>query len=694
MTAEATLRKRQDHSSSHADLQRVVVHTIGFGVTVKSSPSMSERALTDLKETAENGGGTYAQADNATDLEASLRLILGRVTDAAYSFTNPVLAAVGTSGSRRAYLASFRPVAATAFWRGSLKAFQRNANGVVPVDGDGFPLASALVWDAGSVLNGLGSGRRTIYTEVGGRLTPFTKANSAITKAMLNVSSSAGRDRVVDFIRGVDVDDQKRLRGTRDDRPWKLGAIVHSTPVLVSAPRLALNDPGYHAFKSAQAKRTNVLIVGANDGMLHAFREKDGVELWAFIPPDMLDRLPALSAVDGPAAAFVDGSPIAVDIKVADTWKTIVVFGCRRGGPYYYAIDVTDTTNPKFLWRFTDPRIRQTWSEPAIGKVKVRGIERHVAFVGGGHSPAGDDAYGKAFFAVDLASGTKLWEYASTPGVTDDRQYMNFSIAAGPTAIDLDNDGLLDRVYVGDVGGQIWKFDVTADDSSGWTGKRFFAADAASPSEQAPARGIYAAPAIALDHQRNVWLFFGTGDFRQPHATSMGRFYGLKDGTGMTNGAPLTEASPGIEDVTTGNAAVSRGWYVVLAGRGEKPLGTATVFNGAVLFSTFTPDPAGACGPGSGSTKLYALQASTGYAAVDFGTGTALAAPTAASPRFREVGRGSGSMPVVVLTPPIAPGAPPTASVITATSNQELSITAIPAPPFLKQVKSWRDRSP
>lgn len=689
LTAEATLRKDQDHAPSLVDVQRVIVHTIGFGVTVNTAPATSDRALTDLKHAADNGGGTFAEAATAIELETSLRLVLTRIAEATYSLASPVLPTTGTV-SRRAYLASFQPTASAPFWRGSLKAYQRDTSGGVPVDGQGLPLASALVWDAGQALNGLSPASRTIYTEVGGRLTPFTKSNSAITRARLGVSSAAHRDRVIDFVRGVDVNDENRVRGTTDDRPWKLGAIVHSTPVLVAAPVLALNDTSYQRFKAAQARRTKVLIAGAGDGMLHAFREKDGVELWAFIPPAMLDRLQTLSAIDGAPAARVDGSPIAVDIKVAGAWKTIVVFGCRGGGPSYYALDITETTNPKFLWRFTDPGIQEAWSEPSMGKVKLGGLDRYVAFIGGGRSRSSDDAHGKMFVALDLASGTKLWEYAATAGATDDRQHMKFSVAASPTAVDADNDGDIDHVYVGDVGGQLWKFDVSAGDTSDWKGKRLFAGDPGL-ADHTP-RGIHAAPALALDQQRNVWLFFGTGDPDHPNATSAGRFYGLKDTSDMTNGTAFTEASPGIKDVTTANVTASQGWYVVLGGRGEIPVGAATVFNGTVFFTTFTPDRAEACGPGGGSTKLYALQASTGYARIDFATGASLTAPTAASVRFKEIGRGIGSTPLVVLTPPSAPGAPATASVITATSTQTLASTTIGAPVFLKQVRSWRER--
>jgi type IV pilus assembly protein PilY1 len=687
VTAEATLRKDQDHATSLPDVQRVSVHTIGFGVAVNTAPSTADRALAELRQVAENGGGAFAHAVTPTDLERSLRLILARITEATYSLANPVLPTATTAGSRRAYVTSFQPSASAPLWRGSLKAYQRDANGVVPVDAQGLPLASALIWDAGSALNSLPSASRAIYTEIGGRLTPLTKNNSAITRVMLGVASAAERDRVIDFVRGVDVNDENRMRGTTDDRPWKLGAIVHSTPVLVSTPVLASNDTSYQAFRAAQTKRTKVLIVGANDGMLHAFREKDGAEAWAFVPPDMLERLRDLSAVDGAPVVFVDGSPIAVDIKVAGVWRTIVLFGSRRGSAFYYALDVTDTTAPKFMWRFSDPKIQQTWSEPAIGKVKLAGVDTYVAFVGGGHSASSANAYGNALIALDLATGSKFWEYAGTSSATDDRRHMTFSVAASPAAVDADNDGYVERVYVGDVGGQLWKFDLSAGDTRAWKGKRVFAAGAANIGT-----AIYAAPALALDQRRNIWLFFATGHLGGPNATSGGRFYGLKDDGDMSNGAALQEGDPRIKDVTVANAAAPHGWYVVLPGRGEVAVGAANVFNGTVLFSTFTPDHAGLCGPGGGTTKLYAVDASTGSARVDFAAGTALTMPTAAAPRSKEVGPGIGSTPIVVLTPPLAPGASPTASVITATSNQALASTPIPAPAFLKQVRSWRER--
>jgi type IV pilus assembly protein PilY1 len=697
LPAEATLRRTQDHSDSFTDTQRVIVHTVGFGLTINTTQATSDEAIAYLQQAAQNGGGTYFQSDSEQDLQRALMQAITRIKQATYTFATPVLPTTSTTGSTRAYLASFQSDPSAPFWRGYLKAYQRDSAGLVPVDANGVPLQSAFIWDAGTALNSMTSGSRTIYTAIGGSLSPFTKTNSAITTTMLGVATTALRDKVIDFVRGVDVNDENTNNNTTEDRPWKLGDIFHSTPVLVSAPLLALNDTSYQTFKSAQASRTKILLAGSNDGMLHAFSEADGTELWAFIPPDMLDGLPALININGPHDYYVDGSPIAADIKISGVWKTIVVFGSRRGGPYYYALDITDTRNPTFLWGFTDSKIQETWSEPAIGKVKISSVDTWVAFFGGGYSTPTNNSYGKAFFAVDLATGTKLWEYYNATGATDDRRFMNFSLAANPTAVDTNNDGYVDHVYIGDVGGQVWKFDVSASTTSGWLGKRFFAADIgqANPpasGEYYPAQAIYGAPALALDNNRNIWVFFGTGDRNHPNASASNRLFGIKDNTTMSNGSTLTDSSTGVVDVTSSTAQPAQGWYVVLQGSGEKVLAAANVFNNAVFFSSFTPDSTITCTGGGGTAKLYALQISSGYAAINFSTGVAIANPTPSTTRSRDIGHGIASMPVIVITPPSSPGGAPQSSVITATSNQELPNNPVPPPAFLKQVKAWRER--
>ncbi len=692
MPTEATNRFTQDHATSLTGTQNVIVHTVGFGVTVNTTAAETQAAYDTLSQSAKNGGGQFYISDNETQLQAALQDAIRRIVQATFTFATPVVPTTSTTGSTKAYLAAFRSDPSIPFWRGYLKAYQRDSTGLVPVDANGVPLSSALVWEAGQVLSTTPAANRTIYTVVSGARQAFTKTNSAITNTLLAASSNAEHDKIIDFIRGIDSYDENGNGNVTEERAWKLGDIFHSTPVLITPPVLALNDSSYQAFKTAQASRTKVLIAGANDGMLHAFRESDGVELWGFIPPDLLDNLKGLADTGGDHQFFADSSPIATDIKVGGTWKTIVMFGLRRGGPFYYALDITDPTNPQWMWSFTDSKIAETWSEPSMGKLKIGGVDKFAAFFGGGYDTASNNAHGKAFFAVDLSNGTKLWEYYNN-GTSDDRQYMNFSLTENSTAVDLNNDGYVDRVYIGDTGGQLWKFDVSANATTSWAGKRLFTAVPSQTNPPAtgefyPTQAFYGAPVLAYDTAMHLWVFLGTGDRNHPNSTASNRFYGIKETTDMSNGAALSESS--LVDVTSTNGTPTGGWFFRL-GTNEKVLDPANVFNMDVLFSGFTPTSTVTCTSGGGTAKLYSVQMQTGYAAINFSTGTALSSTDATVTRSTTIGQGIASMPVVIVTPPLGSGSA-TASAITATTNQQLPNNPIPAPAFLKQVRSWRER--
>jgi type IV pilus assembly protein PilY1 len=270
---------------------------------------------------------------------------------------------------------------------------------------------------------------------------------------------------------------------------------------------------------------------------------------------------------------------------------------------------------------------------------------------------------------------------------------MNCSLTENSTAVDLNNDGYVDRVYVGDTGGQLWKFDVSASSTSSWTGKRLFAAASSQTNPPAagefyPTQAFYGAPVLAYDTSINLWVFLGTGDRNHPNSTASNRFYGIKETTDMSNGAAVTESS--LVDVTSSNGTASGGWFFRL-GTNEKVLDPANVFNMDVLFSSFTPTSTVTCTSGGGTAKLYSVQMQTGYAAIDFSTGAARSSTDATVVRSTTIGQGIASMPVVIVTPPQGSGSA-TASAITATTNQQLPSNPIPAPRFLKQVRSWRER--
>src|SRR5207244_4100325 len=110
---------------------------------------------------------------------------------------------------------------------------------------------------------------------------------------------------------------------------------------------------------------------------------------------------------------------------------------------------------------------------------------------------------------------------------------------------------------------------------------------------------------------------------------------------------------------------------------------------------TFTPVPnssAVTCESGGGTAKLYSVQIQTGYAAIDYSTGNALASTTSSmTARSKTIGAGIASMPVIVLTPPPTGATKPAASAVTATTNQQLVGNLVPAPAVMKQVRWWRE---
>ncbi len=721
----------------HTSPQQIIVDTVGFAIGV-SEPNNVTAANTVLQNAATNGGGTFYSTVNATTLSTALEAAISQIMVATFTFATPVLPSTQTTSTNMAFMAAFQTNLSLPFWEGYLKAYNLNSAGLVPVDNNGVPCVaagngcagSALAWEAGAKLLQLGPANRNIYTYLGGTggsLTQFTTSLSTTTlpPATLSLTALTDRNNLINFILGYDAYNWFQ-NGTGVARPYILGDICHSTPVLVPPPFMASTDSTYTAFANANAGRTTILLAGADDGMLHAFRVSDGTELWAFIPPDLLSDLLALTVIGGQHPWFVDGSPTVADVKVqmqsayvtdsGPKWRTIVIVGERRGGMYYTALDITNTGSaPTLLWSFTDPDLGETYSTPRIGPIQMSdGTTKYVAFFGGGYDEGHDNTLGKAVFAVDIATGSKIWEYHNASGSTDDRQYMNFSIPADVTAVDYNNNGFIDRLYIGDIGGQVWKFDVVGRNSSGtptgttlssglvsnWLGKRFFQA-ASSEANPPPAGEYYPTQAIwddivpALDSQDNAWIYFGTGDRDHPdYANTVdNRFYGIIDpvdmakATDMTNGSPLTEAN--LVNVTTTNGTPTYGWYFLITGSSEKDISTANVFNYIVYFTTFTPTTTATCGGGGGNALLYAIQETTGYAALAWNNSSAPLTSTSASvTRSMQVGVGIPSEPIIVLT---ASGVTVSTSVVVGTTNQQMPNNPAPAPSSLRRVQYWRE---
>jgi type IV pilus assembly protein PilY1 len=486
--------------------------------------------------------------------------------------------------------------------------------------------------------------------------------------------------------------------------------------VIVGSPSQFFKDQGFSdpgGFYEKLKNRTKVIIAGANDGMLHAFNTKTGNEEWGFIPYSLLKNLKLMTTTH---TYYVDGSPKVADVwdytiaidpsgktKKPIEWKTVLVCGLRKGGKHYFALDITDTLNPKYLWEFPKPadtetlaRLGQSWSEPAIGKVKIEEgndlVERWAAFIGGGYDPydqkKGTEAItGNVFFVIDIMTGEIIKEFSGLV-------LMRHSFTASPTTLDINSDGYVDKVYIGDLAGQMWVFDVSSDEitkksNSQWTGKRLFKA----PLEPLEKHNCYYQPAVAFDKYGNPWVYFGTGDKENPIDTKnpQERFYAVMDDGIETETYPYPREEKHLKDVTNLNTfsidKTKKGWYIKLEKSGdrlEKVLGKAAVFNKLLYFTTFFYNDKGDPCSVSGDSKLYIVEYLSGGGAFvldDYLKGNP-------SDRSRIIGGGVPSSPSITVNMKSK------GSVIIGTTSGEFYSTKIYSPTAMKEILYWREVIP
>jgi len=471
-----------------------------------------------------------------------------------------------------------------------------------------------ILWDAGSLLDSRSASDRVIYTAIpessgtGFNRLDFTVANLATLEPLLQ-DVQGDDDGLIEFIRG-------------EGRDWKLGDINHSNPVVIGPPIGVATQmgAGYDAFKLAWADRRKVLYVGANDGMLHCFDVLTGQELWGFIPYNMLPKLKNMWAVDAITLdryfardVFVDGSPTVADVMLGGNWRTILVCGqgpakgsvIGGGINYYFALDVTDPENPTPLWELNHAAMGETWSVPVIGRVTKDGGDAWVGFLGSGYdnNPDVGVVLGNVFYAVDLADGSIFWTFDADEIDTSDLartndQFPNIqnTIPGSPAQVDIDRNGYMDRVYIGDLDGRMWKVDVSAEfeNTSSWDAEVIYTDPDNYPIITKPA--IWRNPAGAAADPR---IFFGTGgDDGAPNDATYS-FMTLVD---RETGAEIEwylGVPSGIraEDEDVGNLAA-----------GEKVWADPKIEDYTVYFSTLTGsieavDP---CANLSGVGKLYA----------------------------------------------------------------------------------------
>jgi len=210
-----------------------------------------------------------------------------------------------------------------------------------------------------------------------------------------------------------------------------------------------------------------------------------GAERWAFIPRHLMPKLYRLADQDYASRHqyYVDGTPTVGDVydATAGEWKTILVGGYNSGGRGYYALDVTDPTNPIALWEFTvratascpsatvlgtdtdDCDLGLTYGNPVITKLKsgdwvvmvTSGYNNVAPGNGKGYLYILDPITGVIENKIKAANATQSLDPGSTTTPLGLAKINNW-------VDDTNTNNTTLRVYAGDLQGNLWRFDPNA----------------------------------------------------------------------------------------------------------------------------------------------------------------------------------------------------------------------------------------
>jgi len=457
--------------------------------------------------------------------------------------------------------------------------------------------------------------------------------------------NAADGDWLVNWVRGY-------KDGSSTAKEWLLGPVDHSVPAGATPPGRpswlfgtaipSAKRDSYEAFQNSKAERQTVIYVGARDGMLHAFdagrfrhgdntktisikelrgyfegedRTEDcpdfcssncdvcpdygtGDELWAFIPANLIPRLKNNLRKAGDQA-YVDASPALADVFIGGQWKTVLLSAQGNGGDTVFCLDVTDPSEPKYLWEFANPNLFRSRSSPSaaqIGRIVDNGTTRWVAFFVSGKTY--DATLYPSIYLINIADGSVVRRFF----LDADAGGIGGAPSGKPTIIDSDGNGYIDRIYIGSDKGRLYKVNIPDDPNI----KRYdinhcvinndFIDDESNEiDEDQRWHPIYGSPVAIVENglnaqgniTYNIRIFFGTGD---------SPYYDESIDTGNTNYHFFAYRDQDQKGQCDQNF-VHFDWFMELEA-GERIFSSAFAAAGNIYFGTSTAETEDPCAGG------------------------------------------------------------------------------------------------
>ena len=591
--------------------------------------------IDDMRHAAFNSRGLYLSGQDPQGLIDSLNEALSDIGNR----TGSASAVAATSQSIQTGTLLFQAFFDTQGWDGDLFAIEFEEGGII---GD-------TVWNASDLIPPENSRKIFTWTRQGptreGRI--FEWANLSPNQRNL-----VNNQNVVDYIRGDQSNEQNQGGGFRN-RDKLLGDIIHSAPTAVTKDQ---STPPYQILPglegnsflpylaNVQQSREDMLYVGANDGMLHAFRVDNGIEEFAFVPNGTFNDLSSLADPDYTHKYYVDGLLEAADAFFDGNWHTVLVGAQGRGGRSIFGLDVTNPLGfdaEHVLWEFTHNQLGFMLGKPQIVRLNNG---RWAAIVGNGYNSNRNRAQ---LFIIDIMDGSVIKRLNTQAGGN-----ANMNGLSTPLVVDINGDLSYDYVYAGDLLGNLWKFDLSDASPDNWNVSHsrtpLYTARAPDDTRQP----ITSKPSIIRHPDGGYLILFGTGKYFEDgddivnDPIQINTFYGIWDqntpvssvrSRALPNSPSSAQPSNILQPqsiieedselfgaevqatrtISSNNVdyAIQKGWYLDLVSpangpEGERVIGSPVVSitesnSPLVLFNSFIPSEG--CESTGGRSILFAL---------------------------------------------------------------------------------------
>jgi type IV pilus assembly protein PilY1 len=232
-----------------------------------------------------------------------------------------------------------------------------------------------------------------------------------------------------------------------------------------------------------------------------------------------------------------------------------------------------------------------------------------ILMFGAGYDPQNDEplsevsesTQGRGIYLVNAETGELLWSATRNSDEHLTHPDLRHSVPMTPLAVDANTDNLTDRIYFGDVGGQLWRADLIGQPSN-WTLVKI--ASLGSQTDATKNRRFFSTPSMTHTFLPGTqvpvdMLTIGSGNraklksdlltedrlFVINDLRILSRALKQEDVTPLTNDDFLliSESS----DEIPANDGSKKGWSFDPSSAGEKFLNEAIVVDGKLLFNSF-----------------------------------------------------------------------------------------------------------